>query len=108
MYNSFPFPTVYIELHFLRWFGLILIPFISYAADGTVSVVYFIRHLLRHYLTEPTVPTTLARGESIDISIQFALFWMPFFVLLAWWTGKPLTLLFGMWVHSKYVLEVQT
>jgi len=79
-----------------EWFGLILIPFISYAADGVVSVVYFIRHLLRHYLTEPAPPATLARGESIDLSIQFALFWMPFFVLLAWWTGKPLTLLFDL------------
>jgi len=79
-----------------EWFGLILLPFVSYAADGTVSVVYFIRHLLRHYLTEPTLPATLARGESIDVSIQFALFWMPFFVLLAWWTGKPLTLLFDL------------
>jgi len=79
-----------------EWFGLILIPFISYAADGAVSVVYFIRHLLRHYLTEPAPPTTLARGESIDLSIQFVLFWMPFLVLLAWWTGKPLTLLFDL------------
>jgi len=79
-----------------EWFGLILIPFISYAADGTVAIVYFIRHLLRHYLTEPAPPTTLARGESIDLSIQFALFWMPFLVLLAWCTGKPLTLLFDL------------
>jgi len=79
-----------------EWFGLILLPFISYAADGTVAVVYFIRHLLRHYLTAPTPPTTLARGESIDLSIQFALFWMPFFVLLAWCTGRPLTLLFDL------------
>jgi len=79
-----------------EWFGLILIPFISYAADGTVAMVYFIRHLLRHYLTEPTLPTTLARGESIDISIQFALFWMPFLVLLAWCIGRPLTLLFDL------------
>lgn len=79
-----------------EWFGLILIPFISYAADGTVTVVYFIRHLLRHYFTEPSPPTTLAHGESIDLSIQFALFWMPFLVLLAWSTGRPLTLLFDL------------
>lgn len=71
-------------------------------------MVYFIRHLLRHYLTEPTLPTTLARGESIDISIQFALFWMPFLVLLAWCLGKPLTLLFGMWVEIYVVRVPQT
>lgn len=41
-------------------------------------------------------PTTLAHGQAIDLSIQFVLFWMPFLVLLAWWSNKPLTLLFGM------------
>ena len=90
------FHSVFIVHKFLRWFGLILLPFVSYAADGTVAVVYFIRHVLRHYITKPIPPTTLARGESIDLSIQFALFWMPFLVLLAWWTGRPLTLLFGV------------
>jgi Ca2+:H+ antiporter len=83
-----------------EWFGLILLPFISYATDGTVAVVYFIRHMLRHYLTEPTPPTRLAHGESIDLSIQFALFWMPFLVLLAWCTGRPLTLLFDLFEVS--------
>lgn len=78
-----------------EWFGLILLPLVSFAADGTVAVVYFVRHMLRHFFQKPIPPTTLAKGEAIDLSIQFTLFWMPFFVLIGWWTNKPLTLLFG-------------
>ncbi|KAF9482020.1 hypothetical protein BDN70DRAFT_802382 [Pholiota conissans] len=79
-----------------EWFGLILIPLVSFAADGAVGVVYFIRHMLRHFFQEPIPPTTLAKAEAIDLSIQFTLFWMPFFVLVGWWTNKPLTLLFDL------------
>ncbi|PPR03874.1 hypothetical protein CVT26_000872 [Gymnopilus dilepis] len=77
-----------------EWFGLILLPIVSFAADGTVAVVYFIRYTFRHFFREPTPPTTLARAEAIDLSIQFVLFWMPLFVLIGWWTNKPMTLLF--------------
>ncbi|KAF8204855.1 hypothetical protein BJ912DRAFT_1073151 [Pholiota molesta] len=79
-----------------EWFGLILLPLVSFAADGAVAVVYFIRHMLRHFFREPIPPTTLAKGEAIDLSIQFTLFWMPFFILIGWWTNKPLTLLFDL------------
>jgi Ca2+:H+ antiporter len=41
-------------------------------------------------------PDELAQGRSIDLSIQFLLFWLPLLVLLAWIAKKPLTLLFGM------------
>lgn len=78
-----------------RWFGLILLPVASFAADGTVAVVYFIRYMFRHFFESPTPPNTLAKGEAIDLSIQFTLFWMPFLVLLGWWTNRPMTLLFG-------------
>lgn len=78
------------------WFGLIVLPIVSFAADGILAIVYFLRHLLRHFFREPVPPATLARGEAIDLSIQFVLFWMPFLVLLAWWSGKPLTLLFDL------------
>jgi hypothetical protein len=87
--------------HPFRWFGLILLPVVSFAADGTVAVVYFIRYTFRHIFRSPTPPTTLAKGEAIDLSIQFTLFWMPFLVLLGWWTDKPLTLLFGKDLDSK-------
>ncbi|RXW25848.1 hypothetical protein EST38_g60 [Candolleomyces aberdarensis] len=79
-----------------RWFGLILLPLVSYAADGTVAIVYFIRRLLKHYFKEPAPVSTLAKARAIDLSIQFLLFWMPFFVLLGWWTGRPMTLLFDL------------
>lgn len=78
----------------IEWFGLILLPLVSYAADGTVAIVYWIRHLLRHFFKEPAPVATLAKGRAIDLSIQFTLFWMPFFVLLGWWTNKPMSLLF--------------
>jgi hypothetical protein len=42
-------------------------------------------------------PISLARARAIDLSVQFSLFWMPFLVLLAWWTNKPLSLLFGIY-----------
>ncbi|PPR02488.1 hypothetical protein CVT24_002037 [Panaeolus cyanescens] len=80
----------------LEWFGLILLPIISFAADGVVAIVYFLRYMFRHFFRDPTPPNTLAKGEAIDLSIQFVLFWMPFFVLLGWWTNKPLVLLFDL------------
>ncbi|KAJ3505926.1 hypothetical protein NLJ89_g7158 [Agrocybe chaxingu] len=80
----------------LEWFGLILLPIVSFAADGAVAVVYFVRYMIRHFFHEPAPPTTLAKAEAIDLSIQFVLFWMPFFVLLGWWEDRPLTLLFDL------------
>ncbi len=78
-----------------EWVGMILLPLVSFAADGAVGSVYFVRRMLHHFFEAPIAPTTLAKGEAIDLSIQFTLFWMPLFVLVAWWTNKPLTLLFG-------------
>ncbi|KAF9569408.1 hypothetical protein CPC08DRAFT_701898 [Agrocybe pediades] len=78
----------------IEWFGLILLPFVSFAADGVVAVVYFVRYMFRHFFREPTPPTTLAKGEAIDLSIQFTLFWMPLLVLIGWWKNRPLNLLF--------------
>lgn len=78
-----------------EWFGLILLPIVSFSADGVVAIMYFIRASLSFFLLEPEPPATLAKGRAIDLSIQFTLFWMPFLVLLSWWSNKPLTLLFG-------------
>ncbi|TFK43268.1 hypothetical protein BDQ12DRAFT_674681 [Crucibulum laeve] len=77
-----------------EWFGLVLLPIVSFAADGTVAIVFFIRSLVRHFFHQPAPPATLAKARAIDLSIQFTLFWMPFFVLLGWWTNRPLILLF--------------
>jgi Ca2+:H+ antiporter len=79
----------------IRWFGLILLPIVSFSGDGAVAIVYFVRYVVC-YLRGRTLPiTTLATGRAIDLSVQFTLFWMPLLVLLGWWTGKPMTLLFG-------------
>lgn len=68
---------------------------VSAAADGAVSLLYYIRSALRHYLGTPPPPEELAKGRAIDLSIQFVLFWMPFLVLLGWCIGRPLHLMFG-------------
>jgi len=80
-----------------EWFGLILLPLVSFAADGTVAVTYFTRYMFRHFFREPAPPITSAKAEAIDLSIQFILFWMPFLILLGWWTHKPFTLLFDIY-----------
>ncbi|KEP50398.1 calcium/proton exchanger [Rhizoctonia solani 123E] len=81
-----------------EWFGLILLPMISYSADALVTIVYCCRKAFRHHSDTDDLPPPeeLARGRSIDLSIQFLLFWLPVLVILAWITGKPLTLLFDV------------
>ncbi|QRW25615.1 Adaptor complexes medium subunit family [Rhizoctonia solani] len=82
-----------------EWFGLILLPMISYSADALVTVAYCCRKAWRHRYSNTDdlqAPEELARGRSIDLSIQFLLFWLPALVLLAWITNKPLTLLFDV------------
>ncbi|KAF9505010.1 hypothetical protein BS47DRAFT_1307276 [Hydnum rufescens UP504] len=73
-----------------EWFGLILLPIVSFAAQALVAMIYFVKMLFM----EPEPPEMLAQARTIDLSIQFTLFWMPFIVLLAWWEKKPLFLLF--------------
>ncbi|EJD00396.1 uncharacterized protein FOMMEDRAFT_91401 [Fomitiporia mediterranea MF3/22] len=77
-----------------EWFGLILLPIVSFSADGAIAVLYFFRKML---FLKPESPKALAEGRQIELSIQFVLFWMPFLVLLAWWTNRPLLLLFDMY-----------
>ncbi|KAF8917085.1 hypothetical protein CPB85DRAFT_1215600 [Mucidula mucida] len=79
-----------------EFFGLILLPLISFSADGTVTIIYSIRVAFRHYFGEPRPPTMIAQAQAIDLSIQYILFWMPFIVLLSWFMNKPLLLLFDM------------
>jgi Ca2+:H+ antiporter len=80
-----------------RWFGIILLPLVSFSADGAVAVVFFLHSTLRYLLARaaPDPPDTIAEGRAIDLSIQFLLFWMPFVTLLGWWLNKPMSLLFG-------------
>jgi len=78
-----------------EWFGLILLPIVSFSADGVVAIVFFATSVFNHVVGRRTmVPSTLAKGRAIDLSIQFTLFWMPFLVLLGWWINKPLHLMF--------------
>ena len=100
-----------------RWFGLILLPIVSFSGDGIVAVGNFSRNSYKHLrralrrrhtdLIPPTPNTDtldedlepfsseFAHGRPIDLSIQFTLWWTPFLVLLGWWTDRPMHLLFG-------------
>ncbi|KAF9224306.1 hypothetical protein BS17DRAFT_779615 [Gyrodon lividus] len=79
-----------------EWLGLVLLPLVSFSADGAIAVGYFVHRSVGYIfkLTEPEPPTTLAKAEAIDLSIQFLLLWMPFLMLLGWWMDKPFNLLF--------------
>ncbi|KAH9895936.1 hypothetical protein C8Q73DRAFT_643814 [Cubamyces lactineus] len=78
-----------------EWFGLILLPIVSFSADGAVAILFFFQSIYDHFTNrEILVPSMLARGRAIDLSIQFTLWWMPVLVLLGWWTDKPMHLLF--------------
>jgi Ca2+:H+ antiporter len=79
-----------------EWFGLILLPIVSFSADGVVAITYFLRYTARDYFGTPSPPETLARARAIDLSIQFTLFWMPAVVLIGWWSNKPMSLLFDL------------
>ncbi|KAI0357106.1 hypothetical protein OH77DRAFT_1494971 [Trametes cingulata] len=78
-----------------EWFGLILLPIVSFSADGAVAILFFFQSIYNHLTHRQTLaPSMLARGRAIDLSIQFTLWWMPLVVLLGWWTSKPMHLLF--------------
>ena len=106
-----------------RWFGLILLPFVSFSADGAIVIMEFVvdvcKFLYRawrerklntgpkveegntlgqkpsYVWNNPLLVSEFAHGRPIDLSIQFTLWWMPVLVLLGWWSGKPMHLLFG-------------
>ncbi|KAG8745070.1 hypothetical protein FRC10_008922 [Ceratobasidium sp. 414] len=89
------------ELFTSEWFGLILLPLVSYAGDGLNTIMFFIRSNLLSQKVTP--PDDLAKAKSIDLSIQFTLFWIPALVLIAWGLNEPLTLLFD---HFEVVVVV--
>ncbi|KAH9047187.1 hypothetical protein EDB84DRAFT_523533 [Lactarius hengduanensis] len=80
-----------------EWFGIILLPIVSFSADATIAITYFVRQSLKSFFDDkPQPPERLAQARSIDMSIQFLLFWMPFVTLLGWWTNKPMPMLFDL------------
>ncbi|KAI0699515.1 hypothetical protein C8T65DRAFT_742493 [Cerioporus squamosus] len=79
-----------------EWFGLVFLPNLSkLSADVVVAIIFFIKSIYHKLAGNRTrTPSILARGRAIDLSIQFTLWWMPFLVLLGWWTARPMHLLF--------------
>jgi Ca2+:H+ antiporter len=86
------------------WFGIVLLPLASFSADGAVTIGYFIHASYRALRGEESPPAVLAKARAIDLSIQFMLFWLPLLVLIAWWTERPLTLLFDFF-HVALLLS---
>ncbi|KAI9461408.1 hypothetical protein F5148DRAFT_1286668 [Russula earlei] len=79
-----------------EWFGIVLLPFVSFSADGTIALIFSVRSCLRRFFRPPEPPDLLAEARAIDLSIQFLLFWMPLLTLLGWWLNKPMHMLFDM------------
>ncbi|KAK7061444.1 vacuolar calcium ion transporter [Favolaschia claudopus] len=79
-----------------EWFGLILLPLVSFSGDGFLAVAFFIRSTFRWMRGQRPPPATLANARPIDMSIQFMMFWLPFIVLLGWWRGQPMSFLFDL------------
>ncbi|KAJ7179434.1 hypothetical protein C8R46DRAFT_1073762 [Mycena filopes] len=79
-----------------EWFGLILLPLVSFSGDGFLAFIFFVRSGIQYLRGQPSPPATLANARPIDLSIQFTMFWMPFIVLLGWWIGHPMSLLFDL------------
>src|SRR5947209_3240743 len=93
-----------------EWFGLVLLPIVSFSADGAVAAGYFAHKALRQFwfkTNQPEPPNTLAKAQAIDLSIQFVLLWMPFLTLLGWWTNKPFSLLFGMLLIEYHAIDLK-
>jgi len=87
----------------MEWFGLILLPLLSFAADAVITLRTFLHALVRHFFKGPEPPSPVAKARAIDLSIQFMLFWTPFLILLAWCMGTPLSLLFDFFEISILV-----
>ncbi|KAJ3712667.1 hypothetical protein C8R42DRAFT_594345 [Lentinula raphanica] len=77
-----------------EWFGLILLPLATYSADGLLAFGHFLRSIVRHFRGQSTEPLVLAKARSIDMAIQFNLFWVPVLVVTGWVNNKPMSLLF--------------
>ncbi|KAH9930531.1 uncharacterized protein BXZ73DRAFT_90330 [Epithele typhae] len=99
-----------------EWFGLILLPVLSFSGDGVVAIHKFLirthNDLKATFRSkrggcdsglstaeqegddEESLDQEFAHARPIDLSIQFTLWWMPFLVLLGWWTDRPMHLLF--------------
>ncbi|KAG9104188.1 hypothetical protein FRC07_009838, partial [Ceratobasidium sp. 392] len=84
-----------------EWFGLVLLPLLSYAGDGLNATMYFIRSHL--FSQDIAPPEDFAKAKSIDLAIQFTLFWVPMLVLASWIAKTPLSLLFD---HFEIVIVV--
>ncbi|KIY68513.1 hypothetical protein CYLTODRAFT_351232 [Cylindrobasidium torrendii FP15055 ss-10] len=98
-------------IHFLEeeghvnkeFFGIMLLPLISFSADGFVALINYCRNTFRHLFGRPIPAVKIAEAQAIDMSIQFLLLWIPFIEVIAWITNRPLLLLFDIFEVSLIV-----
>ncbi|KAJ3540311.1 hypothetical protein NM688_g6245 [Phlebia brevispora] len=94
-----------------EFFGLILLPLVSFSAGGISAVLYFLRSLyIALTRRERGRPSRLAKARPIDLSIQFILLWMPCLVLLGWIIKRPMILMFDnfevvLLISSSYLVN---
>ncbi|QRV95547.1 Sodium/calcium exchanger protein [Ceratobasidium sp. AG-Ba] len=93
-------PVQQLDIITSEWFGIVLLPMLSYAADACIILLYFMRSIL---FLHPERPSELAKVRSIDISVQFALFWTPLVVIIGWWLNYNMTLPFDLWEVTALV-----
>ncbi|KAJ7627068.1 hypothetical protein FB45DRAFT_920590 [Roridomyces roridus] len=96
-----------------EWFGLVLLPWVSVSGDAFNAILFAIRASIRSWRGQSEPPDTLANARPIDSSVQFIMFWMPFIILLGWWTNHPISLLFDSFevaliVSSAFILNYVT
>ncbi|KAJ3555455.1 hypothetical protein NM688_g2568 [Phlebia brevispora] len=88
-----------------EFYGLIVLPFASFAAGGAIAIGSGVKELLTDFVKDEELkrwaPPKLAQARPIDMSIQFTLFWMPVFVLLGWAADKPIHLMFGRYLNPR-------
>ncbi|KAI9461191.1 hypothetical protein BJY52DRAFT_1259862, partial [Lactarius psammicola] len=81
---------------FCRWFGIVLLPMVSFSADAIITITFFVRQSPKAFFRTAPPPESLAKARMIDMSIQFLLFWMPVVTLLGWWTNRTMSMLFDL------------
>ena len=79
-----------------------MLPIISFSADAIIVIWKFLlwskstkSHSEGMAAGESRYEDEFAHWLPFDLSIQFMLWWMPFVVLLGWWTDRPMHLVFG-------------
>ncbi|KAI9456557.1 hypothetical protein BJY52DRAFT_1187841 [Lactarius psammicola] len=79
-----------------EWFGIVLLPMVSFSVDAIITITFFIRQSLKAFFRTALPPESLTKARTIDMSIQFLLFWLLVVMPLGWWTNRTMLMLFDL------------